>query len=267
MSPVTPAISLMIVECGPADVDDDRRRDPFARRQRHARDPTVGAIDRRDRRAEAELGAVVAGGVGQVVGGEHRVVDEPAVGVVERGELARRVVAERRVVDPLGRVVAPDVEPGEPLAQVVGVETLVRDADVVPQRHDRRAVVARGAEDQVAGADESRHPVGIGDAEVAGPVGPQGRCLPRRQDRVQRRVAEADDRRRCARRPGPRLRAAVDTHHRAAAPGELERDGCPDDAGADHDDVGAASIGRHERHRRARGRSDPTLARSGRTAD
>ena len=212
-----------------ADVDDDRRLDDVAARERDAAYATVSLVDPHHGLVEAERRAMVAGGERQVVGGQHRVVDEPAPRAVERGQVTCRIVGEGRIVDALRWPETPRVEPGEALADLGWVESFVRDPDVVPQRHDAGPVVALGAEDQVPGAHEASHPVGIVGSEVLGPRLPYGGRFPRSQDRVERRVAEADDRRRGTRRAGAGRGSLVDTDHRATAAGQLVGDG-----GADH---------------------------------
>ena len=101
-----------------ADVDDDRRLELSSAGEPDPRHVPTPPTDLDDGLAEAELGAVVAGGVGEVVGSQHRIVDVAGVAVVERGQLAVRICGEVGVVDPLGRVEAPDVETGEPLLQL-----------------------------------------------------------------------------------------------------------------------------------------------------
>ena len=224
----------------PGDVDDDRRRDHLAAVELDAGDVAVAPADRPHGDAEPERGAVVGGRMGEVVGGEHRVVDVAAVAVVEGVQLAAGVVGERRVVDRLRREVAAVVERREPRPQGGRIEQLVGDPGVVPRRQHGRAVVVRRPVDEVAGGHEPGHPGRVLDAEVAGPVPPAGRRLPRRQHGVDRRVAEADDRRRRARRAGTGRRALVDAHHPPPAPRQLEGDGGADDPGADDDGIGIA---------------------------
>ena len=207
---------LMIARVRPADVDDHRCVQLLAARQTNSGHVPSAPTDLDDRLAEPELGAVVACGVGEVVGGQHRVVDVAGVPVVERRQLAVGIVGEVGIVDPLRRVEAPDVETGVPLVQLGRVVPLVRDAELVPQRHDDGAVVAGGAEVQVAGPDEPGHAVRVFDAEVTRPVAPAGSRLPRGEHGITRRVAVADDRRRRARRTGTGGRTLVHAHDASA---------------------------------------------------
>ena len=83
-SAATPAISLTTAECGPATLTTTGASmdSPPASVTPVTRPPARSiAITRL---AEAEHGAVVAGGVGEVVGGQHRVVDVPALLLEER---------------------------------------------------------------------------------------------------------------------------------------------------------------------------------------
>ena len=186
---------------------------------------------------ETELGTVLFGGEGEILGCQHRIIDEPAVRVVERTHFTVGIVTECRIVDPFRRVVLPDVEHWETFTQRSWREVFVGDLELVPQWRDRRAVVAGRAEDQVAGFDEPTHTVRIDGAQMRLPVEPHLRRFPRSQDRVTSRVAVADNRRRSARRTGTRTRPLVDHDHRTSTARQLQCYRRTDHSRPDHDRI------------------------------
>ena len=64
----------------------------------------------------------------------------------------------------------PTSRAGNASHDLVGIEALVRNADVVPELGHPRQRAARRVEDQHAGAHERGHAVGVDDAQVLGPV-------------------------------------------------------------------------------------------------
>ena len=142
----------MTPECGPPTLTTTGAETASPPSSVDAGDVPAPPADRDDGLPEPELGAVVAGGVGQVVGGQHRVVDVAAVGVVERRQLAVGVVAEGRVVDPLRRVVARRRRgPGSGSRSSSESNHSYGMPISSHNAMHRHAVVAGGAEDQVAG--------------------------------------------------------------------------------------------------------------------
>ena len=105
MSPVAPAISLMMSEWGPATLMTIGASISRPSLERDALDPPVVAADLGHGRAEEELAAVRLRGPLEVVRGELRVVDVARARRVDRaGEALLGLVPEVRVLGALGRI-------------------------------------------------------------------------------------------------------------------------------------------------------------------
>ena len=178
---------------GTADVDDHIRVDSFPGGQRDANDPSASLPDLSHGAVEPQGRSVLLGRRHEVVGGQHRVVDEAGVGRVVATQLAAGLPAELRVVDAPRRPVVADVQQRQPVVDVIGGPLLVGHARSGEQRQHRVAVAVRRVEHQAPGGHESGYGVIVGQAEELAELVPDRRGLPGSQHTVPGRVVEADD--------------------------------------------------------------------------
>ena len=228
----------MTNECGPGDVDHDRRVDLGAVGQRDAGHAAVGAADLGDLGAEEELAALGLGRALEVVGGELGIVHVARAGREDRAvELALRLVPEVRVVGSPRRPEGVRGVDRDLLDERRVVPLLVLDAQVAVVGEDLLVVAGRALEQHGAALHVARRAHVVDGAEVALPVLPVGEALVGHRDALERRVVGAHDGARVARRPVARGRQLVDVQGLVAALAQLERGRRPDDARADDDRV------------------------------
>ena len=187
-------------------------------------DAAIRLIDADDLLVEAEVGAVPAGGKREVLGAQHRVVHEPALGFKNCCQRAACVVGKGRVVNSLRRKVRAKVHPRKQLLQLLIVEDSVRDVELVPQTLNAHGAVARRMENAHAGFHKASHSIRVDATEVALPIQPHRGRFPCGQHRVCGRVAEANDRRRRTGGTGTSGRPLVDHDDRSAAASQLQGD-------------------------------------------
>ena len=201
------------------DVHHDRCRQGSAVRQRDPGDPVAPAVDAHHRSAEPELCSQRLGRVLQVAAGQLGVADVARVrhphGACERCTGLR---PELLAVDRSRRPHLTRVQQRQPSLDLGCVPVLVRDAELVEQRHHLGGMPARCVQQGHPAGNELREVAVVRTSEVAAPVAPVVQALPGHRDPGDGGVAEPHDGTRVARRPvaGPWKRVQVQRETTAA---------------------------------------------------